>query len=218
MISKPIGLYPELPTAPPVVENEGAHNFRLQQIRDIREFLQKESETRDRLRKRYKSVWNIFYSITTASGLASVGTSAAAVGTLATGIGAPISIPLGAIAVSTGVISISSSALSKVAMKKLQKHESIKYTAMSKLSSIDQIVSRALEDSNISNEEFHFILREMESYRGHKTSIKERTRASLIELTADRERKIRAEGEKKGRQEAITNLLHIASVGKTNPP
>ena len=60
------------------------------------------------------------------------------------------------------------------------------------------MVSKALEDGQESNEDFHHILREMENYRGHKAGIKHRTRAALIELTADRERQIREEAEQVG--------------------
>ncbi len=59
-------------------------------------------------------------------------------------------------------------------------------------------MSRALADGSVSNEDFHHILREMENYRGHKAGIKHRTCADLIELTAEREAKIRAEAEKIG--------------------
>ena len=69
----------------------------------------------------------------------------------------------------------------KADVRKVQKHENIKYTAKTKLSSIAQIVSRALEDEKISDDEFKFILREADSYREQKTTIRDRTLASLNE-------------------------------------
>ena len=73
-------------------------------------------------------------------------------------------------------------------MKKVEKHEGIKRTAESSLNTINDLVSNALMDGIVSNEDFHHILRELDNYKGHKTGIKHRTRADQIELTADRER------------------------------
>ena len=68
----------------------------------------------------------------------------------------------------------------------------------SSLNTVNDLVSKALEDEQVSNEDFHDILREMENYRAHKAGIKHRTRADLIKLRTDRERKIREEAEQAG--------------------
>ena len=103
-------------------------------------------------------------------------------------------------------------------MKKLEKHESIKRTAESSLNTINDLVSQALSDGKVSNEEFHHILREIENYRGHKAGIKHRTRANLIELTVEREREIRAEAEQagleRGKKETLENLLNTVKIPK----
>ena len=138
------------------------------------------------------------------------------------GVGAVVIIPLGGVAIIGSVlISGVCVALGKATMKKVEKHESVKGTAESSLNTVDNLVSRALEDGIVSNEDFHHILREMENYRGHKAGIKHRTRANLIELTTEREAQIRAEAEQagleKGKKEALKNLLStVTSSGAGN--
>ncbi len=202
-------IYPELPQP----EDQGVQ-FRLNQISEIRNFLEKEADQRDKLRRKYKTLWNVFYNTAQFSGLIAVGSGASAVVTLATGVGAIVSIPLGGAAIFGGILSGVCVALGKATMKKVEKHESVKRTAESSLNTVNDLVSRALEDGNVGNEDFHHILREMENYRGYKAGIKHRTRADLIALTADREAQIRAEAEKvgleKGKKAALESLLNTA--------
>ena len=164
-----LNLYPELPegtepsgSAKQVEDTDQGVQFRLNKISEIRDFLENEVDQRDKLRRKYKTVWNVCYNTAQVSGLVAVGSGGGAVGTLATGIGAAVSIPLGGIAIIGGVLSGVCVALGKATMKKVEKHESIKRTAESSLNTVNDLVSRALENGIVSNEDFHHILREME--------------------------------------------------------
>ena len=206
-------VYPELPQT----EDQGVQ-FRLSKISEIRNFLESEVDQRDKLRRKYKTVWNVFYNAAQISGIVAVGSGGGAVGTLASGIGAPVSIPLGGIAIVGGILSGVCVALGKATMRKVEKHESVKRTAESSLNTVNDLVSRALEDGIVSNEDFHHILREMENYRGHKAGIKHRTRAALIELTADREAQIREEAEKVGEERGKKATLESLRDTLKSPP
>ena len=105
--------------------------------------------------------------------------------------------PLGFTAVASGVLSVVSVAVSKILLKKVEKHQQIKLIASAKLSSVNGLVSRALQDGHISNEEFQIILQEMESYRDHKSQIRHRTIGEVRELTVEKENEIREESFKK---------------------
>ena len=206
-------MYPQLPhdhEGQAQAEDQGMQ-FRLTKISEIRDFLDSEIQERDKLRRKYKAVWNVLYNVAQVSGVLAVGSGTGAVGTLATGVGSVVSIPLGGIAIAGGLVSGASVALGKATMKKVEKHEGVKRTAESSLNTVNDLVSKALEDGQVSNEDFHHILREMENYRGHKAGIKHRTRADLIEMTAEREAQIRAEAEEAGRQlgkkETMASLL-----------
>ena len=205
-------LYPELPTT----HDEGM-NFRLKRISDIRDFLEKELESRGRYRRRYKSIYNSAVYVNAGAGLISVCTGTSAVATLATGIGVVVSLPLGGIAAVAGVLSIIGTGISKLVLKKVEKHEQIKFIAMSKLSSVNGLVSKALQDGNINNEEYQMILQEMESYREHKSQIRSKIRADIKEMTTEREQEIREEAEKKGvlkgQEMAMKNLQTMMNAG-----
>ena len=198
-------IYPDLPT-----ETNADQNFRLKQIREIRDHLENEAETRGRLRRRYKSLYNATHYINIGSSLTAVASSTAATISLTTVVGALAALPLGIVAISTGVVGIISSKISKIVLQKCEKHERIKFVALSKLSSVNGLVSRALTDGEISDEEFQVIIQEMESYREHKSQIRNRVRS---ELSAEREEEIRTEAEKKGvlkgQEIAMSNLRGI---------
>ena len=199
-------------------EDEGK-TFRLKRISDIREILEKEVETRGRYRRRYKSVYNTAIYVNAGAGLTSVASSVSAAATAATGVGIIASVPLGFLAVATGVLRVVSAGISKILLKKVEKHQEIKLIAASKLSSVNGLVSKALQDGNISNEEYQIILQEMESYRNHKSQIRNRITADVRELTVEKENEIPEESFKKGilqgQQMAMTNLQHIM---KNSPP
>ena len=63
-------LYPELPEATEQVD-QGVQ-FRLNKISEIRDFLENEKnevDQRDKLRRKYKTVWNVYYNTAQVSGL-----------------------------------------------------------------------------------------------------------------------------------------------------
>ena len=199
-------------------EDEGK-TFRLKRMSDIREFLEKELETRGSYRRRYKSAYNTAICLNAGAGLTSVGSSVVAAATAATGVGIIASVPLGFTAVATGVLSGVSAGISKILLKKVEKHQQIKLIAAAKLSSVNGLVSRALQDGHISNEEFQIILQEMESYRDHKSQIRHRTISEVRELTVEKENEIREESLKKGilkGQEMAMANLHL--MMKNTPP
>ena len=85
---------------------------------------------------------------------------------------------------------------------------------------LNGLVSRALQDGHISNEEFQIILQEMESYRDHKSQIRNKITADIRELTVDKENEIREESFKKGilkgQEMALVNPQNI--MKNISPP
>ena len=74
-------LYPELSeaTKPSEATDQGVQ-FRLNKISEIRDFLENEVDQRDKLRRKYKTVWNVCYNTAQVSGLVAVGSGGGAVG------------------------------------------------------------------------------------------------------------------------------------------
>ena len=114
-------LYPELPeaTEPSGASDQGVQ-FRLNKISEIRDFLENEVDQRDKVRRKYKTVWNVCYNTAQVSGLVALGMGGGAIGTMATGVGAVVSIPLGGVAIGGSVLSGLCVALGKAMMKRLK--------------------------------------------------------------------------------------------------
>ena len=164
-------LYPELPI-------EDGQNYRLQKISEIERTLINERDMRKSLYKKYKRSINITDGVDT--GLISASVILASVG-----ITGPIMLPLKIAAVVCGGLGMCVKLIRRKLMTKTQKHCNVQTIAESKLSSIKDIVSKALQDGEISEGEFKMVLNEMEKYSELKQEIKT---TKNIEIT-DEEKK-----------------------------
>ena len=68
---------------------------------------------------------------------------------------------------------------------KQEKLDSIKLLAQSKLDSVANIISQAIQDGDISDTEFHKVLQERENYRRLKSVIRNQTRAKIKDITKE---------------------------------
>ena len=166
-------LYPELPT-------EDGQNYRLQKISEIERTLINERDMRKSLYKKYKRSINITDGVDT--GLISASVILASVG-----ITVPIMLPLEIAAVVCGGLGMCVKLIRRKLMTKTQKHCNVQTIAESKLNSIKDIVSKALQDGEISEGEFKMVLNEMEKYSELKQEIKT---TKNIEITDEEKKKL----------------------------
>ena len=164
-------LYPELPIG-------DGQNYRLQKISEIERTLINERDMRKSLYKKYVRSINITDGVDT--GLISASVILASVG-----ITVPIMLPLEIAAVVCGGLGMCVKLIRRKLMTKTQKHCNVQTIAESKLNSIKDIVSKALQDGEISEGEFKMVLNEMEKYSELKQEIKT---TKNIEIT-DEEKK-----------------------------
>ena len=66
-------------------------------------------------------------------------------------------------------------------MRKAERHEKIKVIAETKLDTINGLISKALTDNKISDEEYTLILSEVIKYRKMKEDVRSKTRKSIDE-------------------------------------
>ena len=154
---------------------DDSKKFRLNHIKEIQDYLTAEIREREKMSKRiskYAAGLNFIDKTLVVLSTASGGVSIA---TFATTIGAPVGIA----SASIGLVFALSSGLVKMylskAIKKKHKHRSIAVLAKSKLNSIETMVSKAIENSSISHEEFKLINDERSKY----DKLKEDIRAGL---------------------------------------
>ncbi|WP_375657710.1 hypothetical protein, partial [Bartonella sp. CL32QHWL-1] len=95
---------------------------------------------------------------------------------LAGAITAQIGLALGGVTLTTTLFSTVLSFHKKRIVRKIEKHEKISQLAISKLNTINDLVSKALNDSHISSEEFSLIIGEKEKYVLLKNGIRKKQR------------------------------------------
>jgi hypothetical protein len=160
-------LYPSLQEV-----TESDQRFRLDRIAALDGYLQQEIEARRNLSKKYLRTINIVHGISVGNGVVGLGLEVAGISLLTTGIGAPFGIALSGIGVCSFGIDLACGQINRKLSRKLDKHRAIEQTARTKLNTIHKLVSSALVDSKISDDEFKLISEEVEKYDQLKESIR----------------------------------------------
>lgn len=112
------------------------------------------------------------------------------------GLTVPVMLPLEIAAIVSVSIGMFVKLMRCKLQSKAQKHDAIRTIAESKLNSIKDFISKALQDGQISEQEFKMVLDELDKYNRMKQEIKEKK--SEISQT-ERKKLI-----KQGREEAMT--------------
>ena len=201
-------IYPPIPASAPPDEE----SYRLKKIDELEKFLRSEVESRDKLTKRFKrrataatfSDTSVIAAITILGGTS--------IGLASTGIGVAF-IP---IAASTGVFLGLGSAVIHMTRKifdsKAKKHDKIKTLAESKLDTISGIVSKAIEDSHISHQEYQLILKEVKHYRKMKKEIRTKSKKTTDAITAEQREAILAQGREEGKNAFLKKIAASSGI------
>ena len=88
-------------------------------------------------------------------------------------------------------------------VKMQEKQDAIKLLAQSKLDSITNIISQAMQDGDISPTEFHKVLQEIEKYRKLKADIRNQAKAKVKEITKEQREEILEQGRKEGKEDFL---------------
>ena len=207
-------IYPPIyPATAPPDDNEG-QAYRLQKIDELEKFLRNEIRTRDSLTKRFKRRATAVTFSATSIITAITALETASIATLITGIGMPISVVLASTGLLLGLSSAIIHKTRRIFDSKAKKHEKIKTLAESKLDSISSLVSKAIEDSSISHQEYQLILKEVEHYRTMKEQIRTKSKKTTDAITAEQREEILKQGRDEGQQ---AFLAKIAASSVTPP-
>jgi hypothetical protein len=206
-------LYPTILDTDPVTS--GSHladqRFRLTRIGELDSFLSKEVEERRKIQKKYQRAINITQGVSAGVGVAGLGMETAGITLIATGVGALPGIVLSALGAGAFVIDLAFAAIIRRCATKMAKHAAVMQVANTKLNSIHQLVSKAMIDSQISDEEFTLILNEVERYQTLKEEIRSKARS-----LAETDEAAKKEWIEKGRQEMRAQFAK--HLGVTSPP
>jgi len=97
--------------------------------------------------------------------------SSASFGSAISVIGLPATIPLGGVAGGFALVSSSLIVASKKLDSKIKKHQEIVTLALAKRDTVDRLLSKALSDNRVSDEEFQLIMAEHSQYNVLKGAV-----------------------------------------------
>ena len=207
-------LYPSLPSAPQ--HDDESHIYRLKKIDEIDTFLQNEILERERLYKKFKrystSVRIVDHTLITTTVITGGGGLAA----LCTGVGIPISIALGSISICLSIATAITRKTNKIYDAKIKKHDKIGVLAQTKLDSIHDTVSKAIEDGHISPEEFQRIIQERQRYLLLKQQIRHRTKHVTDTINDEQRRAILDQGRREGKQDFLRQIANTSNTPDVN--
>ena len=210
-----------LPSAPPQLypmqelTQLNAEDFRLKKINDLLKELSDEVEHYRQVAKKYKRSHSMVHASAVGLGSLSVGLSSGALGTALTGVGIVASPALAGVATLCGLGSVGFAAASKRLERKVAKHEKIYTLAQAKRNSVNELVSKALADKQISDVEFHIITREVEKYHELKAVIRSGVKAVTQTQGPDIE-KLKEELRKEVKKEFQKKVNLLTAVSKSD--
>ena len=137
------------------------------------------------MRKKYKRDHNFLSKVSVSAGTLSFISSASGVGTALSGVGLPAGASLGAIGLICGLLSVLTGAIAKKVSHKVKKHEQTVAICQSKVNSIKDRISKALNDNKISDEKFHNIISELDKYNEIKRDIRTKNRKDIKKNTSN---------------------------------
>ena len=161
-----------------IIELTNVNKYRLDEINKIRDYFNNEIKERKYIIKKlnkyivsFDNLGKIFITLSASFGTLSIASYASVVGTPAGIAGSSLTLIF---TIGTGI----SKSLPKVTKKRKTKHNKIIALAKNKLNTIDTLLSSALNDSEISHEEFSNIITEANIYESIKENIKKLTAES----------------------------------------
>ena len=151
-----------------IIELTDVNKYRLDEINKIRDYFNTEIKKLNKYIVSFDYLDKIFIALSSSFGTLSITSYASVVGTPAGISGSSLTLIF---TIGTGI----SKSLLKLTKKRKKKHNKIIALAITKLNTIDTLLSSALNYSEISHEEFSNIITEANVYESIKEYIKELT-------------------------------------------
>ena len=156
--------------------------------------------SRAKKKKRFSKIIGIVDTGLITSSAITEGTSIPA---FASGVGLPVGAALGGLEVVLSLLTIPTRKISRDQTVKQGRHNAINLLAESKLGSITDIISQAMQDGDISPTEFHKVLQEVEKYCKLKADIRNRTKAKVKQIEKEQQEELLEQGRKEGKEDFL---------------
>ena len=205
-------IYPDLnPTAP----QEPQTNC-LKELTKIEAYLLDEIEVRERIAKKMKRYNTITDIVETGLITSTVITGGISIEAFANGVGLPVGIALSETSLLFPLATVITWKSFKTFTVKQEKHDAIKLLAQSKLESIANIISQAIQDGDISSIEFHKVLQEVEKYHKLKPDIRNQAKAKVKHITKEQREELLEQERKEGKEDFLRKILNTSGIQDAN--
>ena len=141
-----------------------------------------ERDKRNALSTKYNKGVNIINVFDHCLGVAAIGIGITGAGLLSTIVAAPAVIGLEAVSILMRLVRVVGNRAIKKTSLKIENHEKIAMMAVSTLNIISSLISRALTDDSISDEEYSLILLKFETFTRMKEDLRIKFKTSLEKL------------------------------------
>ena len=178
---------PSAPKIYPELENVDA--FRMQKIEDVRKEIQSERNKREKTYRKYKKIIHILSYSESVAEVAGMTAGSVGIAALAGGVTAPLGLVLEGIALGCGATSLALKYFNSKLKPKAKKHDEIRVLADSKLNSISDVISQAIEDGHIEQDEFKMITEEQKKFIQMKEEIRNKRVPNDIQEIIEKEKK-----------------------------
>ena len=206
-------IYSDLNPTAPLQESQ---TYRLKELTETESYLLDEIEVRERIAKkmkRFNTITGIVYTSLITSTVITEGISIAA---FASGIGLPVGIALGGTSFILSLATVITRKHFKTFTVKQEKHNSIQLFAQSKLDSIANIISQAMQGGDISPTEFHKVLQEVEKHRKLKADIRNQAKAKIKQITKEQREELLEQGRKGGKEDFLRKIANTSGIQGAN--
>jgi len=139
---------------------EPSQNFRLQKINEISNALDHEVGHYRLVAKKYKRARKFVNWGAAGSSVLSAAFSSASFGSAMSVVGLPVAVPIGGVGGCFALVSSGLIIASKKLDSKIKKHQEITTLAVAKRDTINRLLSKALNNNDVSSHEFDTILSE----------------------------------------------------------
>ena len=125
-------------------------------------------------------------------------TGGISIAAFASGVGLPIGIASSGTSLLLSLATVITRKSFKTFTIKHEKHDSLKLPAQSKLDSIANIISQAMQDGDISPTKFHEVLQEVGKYRKLKADIRNQATAKVKQIMKEQREELLEQERKEG--------------------
>ena len=192
-------IYPYLnPPAP-----QEPQTYCLKKLSKIEAYLLDEIEVRERIATKMEQFNTITGIVDTGLITSLVITGGGSIVAFASGVGLPVDIALSGTSLLLSLATVITRKSFKTFTIKQEKHDAIKLPARSKLDTIANIISQAMEEDDIPYIEFHKVLQEVEKYRKCKANIRNRDKVKEKQITKEQQEELLKQGRKEGKEDFL---------------